>query len=132
MLHHNIAFMVFLHNLGANGQISPFCSVDPHENYAINWTLNRSASILIQMIQTTDLEQLAKLLANSMPPGLQEMRTQIETNLKQILQAWLSQMNLVSREEFDAQTEVLLRTRAKLEQIEITLKNIESGQLPKN
>ena len=83
------------------------------------------------MIQSTDLEQLAKLLTNSMPPGAGEFKSEIERNLKQIVQAWLSQLNLVSREEFDAQTEVLLRTRAKLEQLEATLKNIESSQLPK-
>lgn len=37
------------------------------------------------------------------------------------LQSTLNRLDLVTREEFDAQTAVLLRTRAKLEQLEKTV-----------
>jgi len=37
---------------------------------------------------------------------------------KVILSSTLERLDLVSREEFDAQTEVLAKTRAKLEQLE--------------
>jgi ubiquinone biosynthesis accessory factor UbiK len=42
-----------------------------------------------------------------------------------MLQNLLNQMNLVSREEFDAQTAVLLRTRLKLEELEKKLVELD-------
>lgn len=44
------------------------------------------------------------------------------------LQSVLSRMDLVTREEFDAQQAVLLRTREKLEQLEQQLAEIESRE----
>ena len=45
---------------------------------------------------------------------------------KGLLQSMLAKLNLVSREEFDAQQAVLLRTRAKLEQLEKQLAEIQA------
>ena len=50
----------------------------------------------------------------------------LEQNLKAGLSGWLAKLDLVTREEFDVQTEVLARTRAKLGQIEARLKELES------
>ena len=45
--------------------------------------------------------------------------------MRQVLQAQLSKLDLVSREEFDVQTKVLLRTREKLAALESKLSQFE-------
>ena len=45
--------------------------------------------------------------------------------LKQALQAALGKLDLVTRDEFDAQTAVLLRTREKLETMEVQIAELE-------
>ena len=49
----------------------------------------------------------------------------IEQNLKAGVTSMLGKLDMVSREEFDVQTEVLVRTRAKLEQLEARLAELE-------
>ena len=49
----------------------------------------------------------------------------IELNLKAGVTSMLGKLGMVSREEFDVQTEVLARTRAKLEQLEARLAELE-------
>lgn len=50
----------------------------------------------------------------------------IEKNLKASLAAWLSRLDLVTREEFDVQAQVLARTREQLRELEARLANLES------
>ena len=52
--------------------------------------------------------------------------TDFETNFKAILHATLDRLDLVTREEFDIQQKVLANTRAKLEELEQIIKNLES------
>lgn len=49
----------------------------------------------------------------------------IEQNLKAGVTSMLGKLDMVSREEFDVQTEVLARTRAKLELLEARLTELE-------
>ena len=49
----------------------------------------------------------------------------IEKNLRALLASAFSRLDLVTREEFDAQREVLARTRAKLEALEARLAELE-------
>lgn len=50
----------------------------------------------------------------------------LEQNLKAGLTSWLAKLDLVTREEFDVQSQVLARTREKLTQLEARLKELES------
>jgi BMFP domain-containing protein YqiC len=50
----------------------------------------------------------------------------IEKNIDALLKGMFTKMELVSREEFDVQTEVLKRTRQKLEELEKKLSEIEA------
>ena len=50
----------------------------------------------------------------------------IEKNIDALLKSMFTKMELVTREEFDVQTEVLKRTRQKLEELEKKLSEIES------
>jgi BMFP domain-containing protein YqiC len=52
----------------------------------------------------------------------------IEQNLKAGVTSMLGKLDMVSREEFDVQSEVLARTRAKLEQLEARLAELEKQQ----
>ncbi|ORU90001.1 MAG: cytoplasmic protein [Cycloclasticus sp. symbiont of Poecilosclerida sp. M] len=77
------------------------------------------------MIAIKNIEQLAKALSESLPSGLANVKSDVESNFKTLLQQKFSQLNLVSREEFDAQNAVLMRTRHKLEALERTLTELE-------
>lgn len=50
----------------------------------------------------------------------------VEKNLKASLAAWLARLDLVTREEFDVQTQVLARTREKLRALEARLAELEA------
>jgi BMFP domain-containing protein YqiC len=50
--------------------------------------------------------------------GEDPLFNQIDRNAKSLLQSALSRLDVVSREEFDAQTAVLQRTRERLEALE--------------
>jgi len=50
----------------------------------------------------------------------------IEKNIDALLRGMFTKMELVTREEFDVQTEVLKRTRQKLEELEKKLFEIEA------
>ena len=66
------------------------------------------------MINPKKLEEIAAQLTGALPPGVKAFAEDFETKTKQILQAQLAKLDVVSREEFDVQTQVLLRTREKL------------------
>jgi BMFP domain-containing protein YqiC len=50
----------------------------------------------------------------------------LEKNLRAVLQAGFARLDLVTREEFDVQQAVLLRTREKLEALEAKVATLES------
>ena len=51
----------------------------------------------------------------------------VEKNVRAMLQALFSRLDLVTREEFDVQQEVLVRTREKLTQVEARVAEIEAA-----
>ncbi len=54
----------------------------------------------------------------------------IQKNLRALLQAQFAKLDLVTREEFDVQREVLLRSREKITQLEARLAALERAQRP--
>jgi len=82
----------------------------------------------IIMIDTKKIEQLARQVHEAMPKGIREFGDDVEKKIRQVLQAQLTRMDLVNREEFDVQTQVLLRTREKLAALEQRLAQLESHQ----
>ena len=71
------------------------------------------------------LDNLAKRLSSLIPEPLQATQQDIESNLRSGLESGLRKMNLVTREEFDVQNAVLLRTREKLEALEKRISELE-------
>ena len=51
----------------------------------------------------------------------------IEKNMRAMLAATFARLDLVTREEFDVQSDVLARTREKLAQLEARLAELEKG-----
>jgi BMFP domain-containing protein YqiC len=78
------------------------------------------------MIDLKNLDDLARKLSDMVPPGLKDARADLEQNFKATLQAGLGRLDLVTREEFDVQRAVLLRTREKLDALERALAVIEA------
>lgn len=54
----------------------------------------------------------------------------MEKKIRQTLQSQLTRLDLVNREEFDVQTQVLLRTREKLAALEQRLAELENRAAP--
>ncbi|MFC3095406.1 accessory factor UbiK family protein [Alteromonas sediminis] len=79
------------------------------------------------MLDPKKLEEIAKQISDSIPPGVKNMAEEVEGKVKQVLQSQLSKLDLVTREEFDVQTQVLIRTREKLEAMEKRLDELEKG-----
>lgn len=70
------------------------------------------------MIDPKKIEEIARQIGNVIPPQVRQFADDVETKVKQVLQAKLADLDFVSREEFDVQRQVLLRTREKVEQME--------------
>jgi len=82
------------------------------------------------MIDPKKIEQLARQVHESMPKGIREFGEETEKKIRQVLQAQFSRMDLVNREEFDVQTQVLLRTREKLIALEQRIAELEAKAVP--
>ncbi len=78
-------------------------------------------------ISAFNLDQLAQKLGEVFR---QSPARDLEQNLKAGLTGWLARLDLVTREEFDVQAEVLSRTREKLSQLEARLKDLEARHQP--
>ncbi|HIB63334.1 MAG TPA: accessory factor UbiK family protein [Methylococcaceae bacterium] len=77
------------------------------------------------MFDPKKIDEIASRLADSMPPGLDAIRTDLEKNIRATLQGVLNKMDLVTREEFEVQKAVLAKTRLKLEALEQQLQALE-------
>lgn len=80
------------------------------------------------MSNASALDALVERLAALVPPGLREAGEDLRSNLRDALAAGLRELDLVTREEFDVQREVLARTRARLEALEAQLSALEAAR----
>ncbi|MFG6111528.1 accessory factor UbiK family protein [Stenotrophomonas nematodicola] len=78
------------------------------------------------MIDLNHLDDLARRLSDMVPPGLRQSREELQATFKTALQAGLGKLDLVTREEFDVQCAVLLKTREKLEALEKVVAELEA------
>ena len=82
----------------------------------------------INMIDLGKIDEIVTKLSDSLPPGAASLRQDLERQFKAILQRAFEKMELVTREEFDAQTAILERLRIKLDSLERQLEQLDSGQ----
>ena len=82
------------------------------------------------MIDLNHLDDLARRLSDLVPPGLRESREELQQAFKGALQSGLSRLDLVTREEYEVQRAVLLRTREKIDALELALAALEARTAP--
>jgi BMFP domain-containing protein YqiC len=73
----------------------------------------------------SQVEQTIQRLLEGMPASLQAMRSDLEAHFQRVLQSGARRLDLVSREEFDAQTKVLERSRALIDELEARVRALE-------
>ncbi len=78
------------------------------------------------MLDNQTINRLSDRINQLLPPQLQQVKSDFDARLKTLLQQQLSEFEFVSREEFDIQTRVLQRTRARLETLESRLSELEN------
>ena len=71
------------------------------------------------------IDDVARELFERLPEAARIMRRDIESNFRAVLQSTLGRLDLTTRSEFDVQTKVLERTRARLEQLELRIAALE-------
>ena len=74
------------------------------------------------------LDELSRRLAAAVPPGAQALRDDLEKNFNAVLKANLERLDLVTREDFEVQAQVLARTREKLEALERRVAELEQAK----
>lgn len=72
------------------------------------------------------IDELTKRLSAALPPGVNVLKEDMEKNMRSVLHAAFSKMDLVTREEFEVQAMVLQRSREKLEALEKQVTELES------
>ncbi len=80
------------------------------------------------MIDARVFDDISNTLGKLLPPGVSDMKDDFEQNAKATLQSALGKLDLVTREEFDVQTQVLLNTRKQLKMLEERIALLEGNE----
>lgn len=72
------------------------------------------------------IEEIITRFRKALPRDLQSVSTGVDDALRSTLNSALAKMDVVSREEYEVQKQVLLRTRQRLQALEERVKQIES------
>lgn len=77
-----------------------------------------------------DMRELADSLGEKieqvLPEGLASSRQDLHNNINTLIQESFSKLDVVTREEFDRQADILAATRSRLEQAEKLLSTLEA------
>ena len=73
------------------------------------------------------VEDIAERISGLLPADARVLREEFRTNTRALLEAALARLDLVTREEFEAQSAMLRRTREKLEMLEARLAELENS-----
>ncbi len=78
------------------------------------------------MKETWNIDRMARQLAALVPPGLADAREDLGGHFRDVLMQGLRRLNLVTREEFDVQLQLLARTRLKVDVLEKRVAELEA------
>lgn len=79
------------------------------------------------MIDARIFDDISRSLGKMLPPGVADMKDDFERNARAAMQGALGNLDLVTREEFDVQAEVLRNTRQQLKKLEARISALESA-----
>lgn len=80
-----------------------------------------------RVMNRPNLNQFAEQLLALLPASAGLAQEELRQSFKVFLEGALARMNLVTREEFDAQAALLARTREKLERLEALVQELEAS-----
>ncbi len=78
-----------------------------------------------------NLDNLLEQITSALPDGWQDMKGDLDRNLHAALRSALGKLDLVTREEFEIQRDVLARTRAKCDTLAEQVAELEKQLLKK-
>lgn len=73
------------------------------------------------------IEQLSQRISGLFPGDAERIKGEVNRNITALLRSAFAELDLVDREEFEVQREVLARTRSKLEALEKRVTELEKG-----
>ncbi|ASK35599.1 accessory factor UbiK family protein [Alloalcanivorax mobilis] len=76
------------------------------------------------------LDRLMNDISRHLPADLGRLRQEVEHSVRAVLNETMTRLDLISREEFEIQQQVLERTRAKLEALEKQVAELEGDAAP--
>ena len=76
------------------------------------------------MLDAKHIEKVAQQVVNSLPKPLKSMADSVEEQVKLALKSQLVKLDVVTREEFDVQKNVLLKTREQLDLLKEQVKEL--------
>lgn len=79
------------------------------------------------MLDPKLFDDLSRRVADNLPRGLQGLQGDLQRNVRAALESALARLDLVTREEFEVQQAVLLRTREKLKALEARVAALEAA-----
>ncbi len=77
------------------------------------------------MLDPKILDDIARQIGNAVPDSLKAVKEDLERNVRAAVSSALGRLDLVTREEFEVQSAVLARTRARLEELEARVRHLE-------
>ena len=78
-------------------------------------------------LNVNNLEYFANRIISSLPIDGQHVKDEFKNNLKPVLESLFEKLEIVTREEFEIQKEILRKTRAKVDELEKLMANIENN-----
>ncbi|MCL5801032.1 MAG: accessory factor UbiK family protein [Gammaproteobacteria bacterium] len=81
------------------------------------------------MIAPKILDEMAERMSKIIPQGVREVQQDVQNNIRAALNSTFEKLNLVTREEFEVQSAVLARTRAKLKALDEKIAALEAELL---
>ena len=79
------------------------------------------------MLKQEKVEEFFQEFSRLLPEDIRTYKTDMEKNLKAALNATFARMDLVTREEFDVQSELLSKTRQLLHELENKVEQLEKN-----
>ncbi|WP_367606535.1 accessory factor UbiK family protein [Legionella sp. W05-934-2] len=73
------------------------------------------------MMNSEQFDKVAKKLFEALPTSVQNLEKDIQKKFHDVLLATFQKMDLITRDEFDTQTKVLIKTREKVDSLQAQL-----------
>ena len=82
------------------------------------------------MLKRENIDELVQQFRALLPKDIDQTKQDVEKNIKTMMKSSLERIDVVTREEFDIQQELLVKTRILLEELENRIQHLEQTQGP--